>query len=68
MKERDKCKVNAKIDRILRNKISKVIDKAKKEMHRNKLEEGQNDPRTIWKIFKQFGACKNGIYRKCFQH
>ena len=59
MKERDKCKINGKIDeyRILRNKISKMIDKAKKEMYRNKLEEGQDDPRTIWKIFKQFGAC-----------
>ena len=60
MRERDKCKINGKIDeyRILRNKISKMIDKAKKEMYRNKLEEGQDDPRTIWKIFKQFGACK----------
>ena len=60
MRERDKCKINGKTDeyRILRNKISKMIDKAKKEMYRNKLEEGQDDPRTIWKIFKQFGACK----------
>ena len=34
MKERDKCKINGKLDeyRILRNKISKMIDKAKKEM------------------------------------
>ena len=42
MKERDKSKINGKIDeyRILRNKISKMIDKAKKEMYRNKLEEG----------------------------
>ena len=70
MKERDKCKINGKIDEylILRNKISKTIDKAKKEMNRNKLEEGQDDPRTVWKIFKQSGACKNGIYRKCFWH
>ena len=25
-------------------------------MYQNKLEEGQNDPRTIWKIFRQFHA------------
>ena len=38
-------------------------------MYRNKLEEGQDGPRTILKILKQFGACKkNGIYRKCFRH
>ena len=42
LKERDKCKITGKIDeyRILRNKISKMIDKAKKEMYQNKLEEG----------------------------
>ena len=59
MKERDKCKINGKMDeyRNIRNKISTMIVKAKKEMYRNKLEEGQNDPRTIWKIFRQFGAC-----------
>ena len=27
-------------------------------MYRNKLEEGQDDHETIWKIFKQFCACK----------
>ena len=66
MKERDKCKINGKIDeyRILRNKNLKVIDKAKKEMYRNKLEEGQDDPRTILKIFKQLGACKKWNLQK----
>ena len=59
MKERDKCKINGKLDeyRNIRYKISTMIDKAKKQMYQNKLEEGQNDPRTIWKIFRQFGAC-----------
>ena len=33
-----------------------MIDKAKKEMYQTKIEEGQNDPKTIWKIFQQFGA------------
>ena len=59
MKERDKFKINGKMDeyRTLRNKISSMIANAKNEMYQNKLEEGQNDPRTIWKIFRQFGAC-----------
>ena len=26
-------------------------------MYQNKLEEGQNDPKTIWKIVQHFGAC-----------
>ena len=58
MKERDKCKINDKIDdyRLLRNKVTTLIDKAKKEMYQTKLEEGQNDPKTIWKIFQQFGT------------
>ena len=34
-----------------------MIDKAKNEMYKNKREEGQNDQKTIWKIFQQFGAC-----------
>ena len=62
IKERDKCKVNGKIDeyRILRNKVSMMIDSAKKETYQTKVEEGKDDPRSIWKLFKQFGACKKG--------
>ena len=58
MKERDKYKINGKMNeyRLLRNKLTTMIDKAKKEMYQNKIEEGQNDPKTIWKIFQQFGA------------
>ena len=52
--------------RTLRNTITTIIANAKKEMYQNKLEEGQNDPRTIWKIFKQFGACsKKGSADSC---
>ena len=58
MKERDNYKINGKMNeyRLLRNKLTTMIDKAKKEMYQNKIEEGQNDPKTIWKIFQQFGA------------
>ena len=57
------CNHVGKMDeyRIVRNKITTMIDKAKKEMYQNKLEEGQNNLKTIWKIFQQFDACsKNG--------
>ena len=42
MKERDKFKINGKMDeyRNLRNKISTMIANAKKEIYQNKLEEG----------------------------
>ena len=38
----------------------------KEEMYQNKLEEGQHDPRTIWKFFIQFGASsKRGSTESC---
>ena len=41
--------------RILRNKVSTMIDTAKKEAYQTKIEEGKDDPRSVWKLFKQFG-------------
>ena len=53
MKERDKCKLNGHIDAYikLRNKLSAMIDNAKKQSYQTKIEEGKNDPRSIWKLF-----------------
>ena len=45
---------------MLRNKVSTMIDKAKTETYQTKVEEGKDDPRSIWKLFKQFGASKKG--------
>ena len=45
---------------MLRNKVSTMIDKAKKETYQTKVEEGKGDPRSIWKLFKQFGTSKKG--------
>ena len=53
---------------ILRNKISKMINKAKKEMYRNKPEAEPDDPITIWKRFKQSAATEKWNLQKCFQH
>ena len=63
IKERDKCKVSGKMDeyRILRNRVSMMIDSAKKETYQTRVEEGKDDPRSIWKLFKQFGTSKKGI-------
>ena len=62
IKERDKCKLNGKMDeyRLLRNKVSSMIDTAKKEAYQTKVEKGKDDPRSIWKLFKQFGMSKKG--------
>ena len=62
IKERDKCKLSGKIDeyRMLRNKASTIIEKAKKETYQTKVEEGNDDPRSIWKLFKRFGTSKKG--------
>ena len=42
----------------LRNKVSAMIDIAKKEAYQFKIEEGKNDPRSIWKIFNEVGMKK----------
>ena len=62
IKERDKCKLNGKIEeyRTLRNKVSAMINLAKKETYQTKVEEGKDDPRSIWKLFKQLGMSKKG--------
>ncbi|MES9881480.1 MAG: reverse transcriptase family protein, partial [Sedimenticola sp.] len=60
IKERDKCKIKGNYDqyKLLRNKVTSMIQKSKKSTYANKIETGQNDPRTIWNIFKEFGASK----------
>ena len=62
IKERDKCKASGKMDeyRILRNRVSMMIDSAKKETYQTKVEDGKDDPSSIWKLFKQFGTSKKG--------
>ena len=54
MKERNKCKINGNITayKELRNKVTNLINIAKKKTYQSKIEEGRSDPRTIWKLFK----------------
>ncbi len=58
MKERDKCKLNGNYDayKFLRNKVSSMIQASKKETYTRKIENGKDNPSTIWKIFKEYGA------------
>ena len=42
--------------RTLRNKISSLIKESKEATYKSKIATGQDDPRSIWKIFKEFGA------------
>ena len=62
MKERDKYKINGNIGeyKILRNRVSSLIERAKTETYQAKIEEGQSDPKSIWKIFKELGTNKKG--------
>ena len=69
IKERKKCKLNGNTDayKKLRNKVTNLIDVAKKKTYQSKIEEGKSDPRTIWKLFKEFGinckgnGCENNL-------
>ena len=58
MKERDKCKINDLIQQYknLRNTVTLMIKTAKQEINNIKLDEGKDDPRSIWKLFREFGA------------
>ena len=37
-----------------------MIDSAKNETYQMKIEEGKNDPRSVWKLFQQYGTNKKG--------
>ena len=58
IKERNKCKINGNLDqyRILRNKITSLIKNSKQNVHQAEIENGKDDPRSIWKLFRNFGA------------
>ena len=60
IKERNKCKINGNQRGYVffRNKVSSMIKVAKNNMYKAKIEKGKDDPRTIWKIFKEFGASR----------
>ena len=36
--------------------MSSIIQEAKRSVYKTKIEEGKDDPKTIWNIFKEFGA------------
>ena len=44
----------------MRNKVTNLINIAKKKTYQSKIEEGRSDPRTIWKLFKEFGIKSKG--------
>ena len=68
IKERNKCKINGNIEdyKQLRNKVSTMIKSAKQSMYKIKLEEGKDNPSSIWKLFRKLGAGKNLNPRKIF--
>ena len=62
MKDRNKCKLNGNTSlyQELRNKVTNMIKTAKTKTYQTKIEEGKSDPRTIWKLFKDFGMKGKG--------
>ena len=58
MKERVKCKKNGNLElyKTFRNRVSLLIREPKEATHQAKIKTGKNDPKSIWKIFKEFGA------------
>ena len=62
MKERDKYKLNGNIEtyKITRNKVSSSIEQAKNRTYQTKIEEGKDDPKPIWKLFKEPNANGKG--------
>ena len=58
IKSRDKNKAqnNFKEYKSLRNKVCKLITNSKKRSYEKKIENGKSDPKSIWKIFKEYGA------------
>ena len=62
MKERDKYKLNGNIEtyKSIRNKVSSLIEQAKQRTYQTKIEEGKDDPKTVWKLFKELGANRKG--------
>ena len=75
MKERKKYKLNGNVHvdayKKLRNKVTNLIEIAKHKTCQSKIEEGKSDPRTIWKLFKEFGinckgdGCESNFGIKC---
>ena len=58
IKQRDILKKEGRFDdyRIARNEVSSIIQEAKGSVYKTKIEEGKNDPKTIWKLSKEFGV------------
>ena len=44
----------------MRNKVTNIINIARKKTYESKIEEGRSDPRTIWRLFKEFGMKSKG--------
>ena len=61
MKTRDRFKSinNDQRYKIWRNKVTKLINDSKKQQYKVLIEENNNKPASVWKIFKELGATKN---------
>ena len=48
--------------KFLRNKVSALINISKRKTYQIQIEESKENPRSIWKLFRKFGAsCKKQL-------
>ena len=66
MKGRDELKRQGRFNeyKVLRNRISSLIQESKSVKYKNKVEAGKDDPKSIWKLFKEFGASNKKNHNK----
>ena len=55
IKQMDNLKKQGKFEdyKNARNEVSSVIQESKRSVYKSKIEEGKDDPKSIWKIFKK---------------
>lgn len=67
IKTRDRFKALGDLNqyKIWRNKVVNLIRRSKKSNYENLIEQGSNQPTTIWKIFGELGAGKRNSNSAC---
>ena len=45
----------------MHNQISSLIEESIKATYKTKIEEGKDDPKSIWQIFKEFGSSNKKV-------
>lgn len=68
IKERNRCKVNGHFDqyKILRNKVSTLINNSKQNMYQVQIEEGKENPRTCGNYLENLELLGKGSLKQTY--